>query len=348
MLTKLKKRKREEEEEENKQLPLQPKQTPFDIQLIMPIQILSDIDDVWYLPRQDTLLGTMKGKLRILEATGQRWDPVGLIGKGWYGQDSEALKVKMTLARVANDGKKIILRDNDSFRMMALSLEESNFMVQQWESHPIEHVAGLFVHHEENCIYITTFTKSVIVLSNDQGKFIRGFKVSEKYIWIRILGNQLWGVVKRCKRRPALDDVIHVVDKNTGSILFELTDLGGTERIELGDLNILGELIVAVTDKIFFLNNKGQVIQTLDPPSFGPRRPFLRHIGNGNIILRGDKNKNVIVKIRQSSVMAFLSGFHERAGRFSKLYTVVAKHSLFDKQCLRLPLRLAGVLFKLS
>lgn len=71
-------------------------------------------------------------------------------------------------------------------------------------------------------------------------------------------------------------------------------------------------------------------------------------LGSGEILVSANRPKRVLhrLKIRQPLARALLSGLHGRCGRTS-LFSRPSS-SLFDVQVLRIPLRLAGVLFRLG
>lgn len=70
-------------------------------------------------------------------------------------------------------------------------------------------------------------------------------------------------------------------------------------------------------------------------------------LGSGELLVSNNRPTGVLhrLKIRQPLARALLAGLHNRCGRKSIFSSL---SSLFDFQVLRVPLRLAGVLFKLK
>lgn len=140
-------------------------------------------------------------------------------------------------------------------------------------------------------------------------------------------------------------NTIHVLDKETCHLINKFS-LGPRSRIptiiRTGDL-------VAIPDSqrcvVEFFNQNGVLIITF---VCSPITPSGLAMTDNNCLVISDNHRKIfrILNIKQPIALAVLSSIHARVGKDSVVARAAARSTLFDKNVLRLPMRLAGVLFK--
>lgn len=207
------------------------------------------------------------------------------------------------------------------------------------------------VSASDDLIYAApVFTDFVDVHTLD-GKLHHSLQLQEHKVInaMALLGNVLWTAEKNVG--------IVGLDKNTGSALFYLGNSGGRVGMKspvfgrtvklFGDINFVvvqNRMVVYATDMncVYLFDKQGKLIGDFQHNLYNLGSVMC--IGDDTIIIRGG-GKSEVFKLSYPLAMSFLAGLHPRAGKFSVL-TRMSKHALFDRQLLRLFIRLAGVMRK--